>query len=778
MYKIAIFIIFSVGIRAVFIAQKPNFYQEEFRKIPFSTSSTDEKINFLNFVEDKTQRTIFSRSYKTSKGDIKNEYSVKPLCFEKDGSLEPIISIPKEDIDGSWSAMQQPIRTKLQVDGNLYLYFPKNEKITISTESINENEIEHNPINSISAEKKTIKLTEGITKSISFIEGGFKVNYIIENSNTLPNGELKILEKIELPPLWKLYKENDEVRISDGKDDIGFFGQILCFDQNFDVLKGKYNIHFKEGSHYLELVIDSDWLHNNRSFPIIIDPTIAGIPSLWNNGNMPSCFMPTYNKDSLLVTIPGSVTLTGLYVSSSFYADPFTPATMGIGSMNFSTDCASSQYFTITGAAANTPGTAYLDSFNLLSPLSCCFSKRCTDTSIYVRFHLGRNALGSGCNVSYVRYDQFTQYPFKVIMYGKTPETYGNEWYVSQTPICSNSCEFTATGYARYGVPPYTFTHPWSQDTVVAGINTGCSTGNKNNVFTLINPNCPIYCDSNYTELPVPPPVIFDACGTQIQNITFVTKPIIPAALPIAIYDSTLCEGAELAISLSSCLTGGIVNYYGNGISGQGTINQILSSINDSITMYSYYSYATLNGCISDTLEHNVYIIPNPIANYSISPNPCIVETPFSLISASSASLGPVASTNWTFDNSFVSNDTAYSSIIAIPGNYTTCLSVSDLFGCSDTLCQQLIIIPAEIENLNIITPNGDNSNDVLYFDYVDTYNETELTIFNRWGNLVFQASPYLNNWSGDGLTDGVYFYLLKIKDTNKTYSSFFHLMR
>ena len=194
--------------------------------------------------------------------------------------------------------------------------------------------------------------------------------------------------------------------------------------------------------------------------------------------------------------------------------------------------------------------------------------------------------------------------------------------------------------------------------------------------------------------------------------------------------------------------------------------------------MYSYYSYATLNGCISDTLEHNVYIIPNPIANYSISPNPCIVETPFSLISASSASLGPVASTNWTFDNSFVSNDTTYSSIIAIPGNYTTCLSVSDLFGCSDTLCQQLIIIPAEIENLNIITPNGDNSNDVLYFDYVDTYNETELTIFNRWGNLVFQASPYLNNWSGDGLTDGVYFYLLKIKDTNKTYSSFFHLMR
>jgi gliding motility-associated-like protein len=88
------------------------------------------------------------------------------------------------------------------------------------------------------------------------------------------------------------------------------------------------------------------------------------------------------------------------------------------------------------------------------------------------------------------------------------------------------------------------------------------------------------------------------------------------------------------------------------------------------------------------------------------------------------------------------------------------------------------MIIPAEIENLHVITPNNDNSNDVLYFDYLDSFNESEIFIYNRWGNLVYQASPYLNNWSGDNLTDGVYFYLLKIKDNDKTYSSFFQLLR
>ncbi|MFM7467213.1 MAG: gliding motility-associated C-terminal domain-containing protein [Crocinitomicaceae bacterium] len=760
------------------VAQQSHSYTEEFRKTPFTVFSNEEKIPFSKFSEDETKRTIYSRTYKTSKGDVKSEFSTKPLCYEDNGKLEPIVSIPHEEKDGSWSANQQPIQTKLLTNGSLELLFPENNKVIISTEKINSQQAEKSKLISVSKEKKTIQLLDGIRKSITFIEGGFKVNYIIETPSVVPSGDFIIREKIELPNAWKLFKEYDEVRIHNGSKEVGVFGQILCFDQNFEVTKGNYTIMEEEGNYYLELSIDGEWLHGNRNFPIIIDPTIAGTLSQWTGGNIPSCFMPTYNKDSLLVNVPAGVTLTGLYVSSSFYADPFTPATMGIGSMYFSTSCASSQYFTITGALASSPGTAYLDSFNLMNPLSCCFPKSCNDTSIYVRFHLGRNSLGTGCNITYVRYDQFTQYPFKVIMYGKTPETYGNEWYVPQTPICSNICEFTATGYARYGVPPYTFTHPWTADTVVAGINQGCNMGNKSNLFTLINPNCPIYCDSNFTQLPVPPPVIYDACGTQIINIPIETKPIIPATRPVAVYDSTLCEGSDLNLILTSCLNGGVVNYFGNGINGQGTISQLLPALNDSITIYNYYSYATLNNCTSDTLQHNVYIIPNPVADISISPNPCIVETPFTLLSNSTAVLGPIASQDWSLENNFISSDTSYSSILNIPGNYTICIRIADLFGCSDTLCEVLNIIPAEIENLNAITPNGDNVNDVLSFEYLDSYDENELFIFNRWGNLVYSANPYLNDWSGDELKDGVYYYILKIKDTDKTYSSFFHLIR
>ncbi|MNX77398.1 hypothetical protein D3C86_1089390 [compost metagenome] len=70
----------------------------------------------------------------------------------------------------------------------------------------------------------------------------------------------------------------------------------------------------------------------------------------------------------------------------------------------------------------------------------------------------------------------------------------------------------------------------------------------------------------------------------------------------------------------------------------------------------------------------------------------------------------------------------------------------------------------------NIITPNGDGINDFFIID--DAYSQlgNAIIIINRWGNLMFEASPYLNNWGGAGISDGVYFYIYYpngLKDPN-----------
>jgi gliding motility-associated-like protein len=63
-----------------------------------------------------------------------------------------------------------------------------------------------------------------------------------------------------------------------------------------------------------------------------------------------------------------------------------------------------------------------------------------------------------------------------------------------------------------------------------------------------------------------------------------------------------------------------------------------------------------------------------------------------------------------------------------------------------------------------IITPNGDGMNDVLYFEGLDFFPNNSLTIVNRWGQQVYYARPYKNDWKGTNQTgqelpEGTYFY-------------------
>lgn len=69
----------------------------------------------------------------------------------------------------------------------------------------------------------------------------------------------------------------------------------------------------------------------------------------------------------------------------------------------------------------------------------------------------------------------------------------------------------------------------------------------------------------------------------------------------------------------------------------------------------------------------------------------------------------------------------------------------------------------------NIITPNEDNANDYFTVPCLeDTYLDNNVKIFNRWGDLVFQASPYKNDWDGSfkgsPLPPGTYFYLIQLR--------------
>ncbi len=74
----------------------------------------------------------------------------------------------------------------------------------------------------------------------------------------------------------------------------------------------------------------------------------------------------------------------------------------------------------------------------------------------------------------------------------------------------------------------------------------------------------------------------------------------------------------------------------------------------------------------------------------------------------------------------------------------------------------------------NTITPNHDGKNDFFTIRNITSYPNNKLSIFNRWGQLVYETTNYQNNWNGQSLigsknkpemrvTDGTYYYILSI---------------
>ncbi|KAA2242645.1 tandem-95 repeat protein [Chitinophaga agrisoli] len=76
-------------------------------------------------------------------------------------------------------------------------------------------------------------------------------------------------------------------------------------------------------------------------------------------------------------------------------------------------------------------------------------------------------------------------------------------------------------------------------------------------------------------------------------------------------------------------------------------------------------------------------------------------------------------------------------------------------------------VVVADIKIPTLFTPNGDGKNDAFEIRGLNRYPENELVVINRWGNEVFRQNNYQNNWKGDGLNEGTYYYLLRIKKTD-----------
>jgi len=123
---------------------------------------------------------------------------------------------------------------------------------------------------------------------------------------------------------------------------------------------------------------------------------------------------------------------------------------------------------------------------------------------------------------------------------------------------------------------------------------------------------------------------------------------------------------------------------------------------------------------------------------------------------------------------------------------YPVTLRTENIDGCDTTITENVEIKEVNFCIPNVFTPNGDGINDTWIFKLVsseggsdngdnslkrtglsdvqkctgddlifqDQFKSTQLVVYNRNGNRVYDCNNCTDNWDGGGLPDGVYFYV------------------
>ena len=184
------------------------------------------------------------------------------------------------------------------------------------------------------------------------------------------------------------------------------------------------------------------------------------------------------------------------------------------------------------------------------------------------------------------------------------------------------------------------------------------------------------------------------------------------------------------------------------------------------------------SGCVN-TLSKNNYITvyPNPVAGFGVDPQATTINDPVFSITDLSAG---VNFWDWNFgdgsDPLTWSLDTMpvfapFSHTYPDTGTYTITLITSTPYNCADTAFQNVRIEPEFLFYIpNAFTPDDDGVNDSFTGKGI-FIKEFEMTIFDRWGNLIYKTYDIDKPWDGKAnrgqevAQSDVYIYVVKVVD-------------
>jgi len=204
------------------------------------------------------------------------------------------------------------------------------------------------------------------------------------------------------------------------------------------------------------------------------------------------------------------------------------------------------------------------------------------------------------------------------------------------------------------------------------------------------------------------------------------------------------------------------------------------TTLNDSINFFYNYDQPgtyTPGVTLYDSAGCEVFYPLDPItvlddgldAFFTATPNPAEQDEIITFNDASTSQQSTVVLWDWNFGNDQILSLNDSNQIYAFPiaGSYNVILTVTDALGCQDDYTLTINIKDPEIWLPNVITANGDGTNDLFTLPF-DAFKDFNIVILNRWGNMIHEGvrdslNPLLlwdgTTDTGDKVNDGVYYY-------------------
>ncbi|HQI70736.1 MAG TPA: gliding motility-associated C-terminal domain-containing protein, partial [Bacteroidales bacterium] len=314
--------------------------------------------------------------------------------------------------------------------------------------------------------------------------------------------------------------------------------------------------------------------------------------------------------------------------------------------------------------------------------------------------------------------------------------------------------------------------------------------------ITIVNPSCNGFDNGSISINPsggtTPYYLRWDDTDFLISNTGHLLADLFAGSYQIIVTDANGCQNQQTVTLIAPeelilDTTTTIVSCYG------GSDGQIDMTVSGGTLPYSYLWSNGFNSEDLSGMTAGYYSVTVTDAQGCITKITCLINSrpeievssttvPISCIDNADGSILVIPS-GGTGDISYLwSNGITENQIQNLAaGNYS--VTLTDALGCMRNFdftvpssLFECIFIPSSF------TPNDDGTNDTWVIRNINLYPENIVKIFNRWGSLLYERSPYNETWNGtfngDPLPSETYYYIVDLNNGTKPFTGTVTIIR